>query len=188
MIRTPISLSKIWCKFFCVLPISLRLFSIHSSFLIAFYSKVDLILSQLSSETSTHKPSLSSLFLLLPSTSFSLQIKTSSFFFLGVKRALFESYFWRAQWHPNFFLPSPLIFIKDFTILFSLLWHNSLRSEFSQTLLLILLSLKLPIINRLVKFSYSQLNSRDSDSHSKVITALNMLFPIFCTLSSSYFS
>lgn len=159
-LHTSISLSKSWWKFLCVLPIRLTPSISHSflfpsclpfqgwshAFPVKFWDLNSWIISLFS---------LPPLFL----TSSSLRIKTPSVFCLGGKRALHWVLFPKSPvTNPNSFLPSPSIFIKDFaaTVIFSLWWHNFLRPEFSQTCILILLSSpRLPVINRLVSFSYS---------------------------------
>lgn len=126
------------------LPFTLDfLFFIHSSSFLIFLSKVDLIPSQLSSKILIHKPFLSSSFLLPVPPYISKHQASCVSEGWGEQRALPDSCFRRVQWH-TLISSSLSTFIKGFTYchnLFSLLWHNSLKSEFSQTHLLVLLLL-----------------------------------------------
>lgn len=153
-------------------------FTIHSSFFLVFLSKVDLILSQLSSETLIHKPSFFSLSPFpVPVPPYILK-NSSWVLFLKIPVT-----------YLNLFLLSLLTFTKDFTYCYNsllLLWHNSLKSEFSQ-IHVFAVSPKWPITPQL---SNSVTPTLFLKPLTKVIIALyqHMVLPLFCTPSSSYFS
>lgn len=187
---TSISLSKSWWKFLCVLPIRLTP-SISHSFLfpsclpfqgwshpfpVKFWDLNSWIISLFS---------LPPLFL----TSSSLRIKTPSFFCLGGKRALHWVLFPKSPvTNPNSFLPSPSIFIKDFTCCHSYLLP--LMAQFLETWVfsdLYLDTAFLPQITSHQQTCQLQLLRLNSWRFGHYHTRLNMLLPIFCTPSSSYF-
>lgn len=153
-------------------------FTIHSSFFLVFLSKVDLILSQLSSETLIHKPPFFSLSP-FPAPVPPYILKNSSWvLFLKIPVT-----------YLNLFLLSLLTFTKDFTYC-----YKSLLPFMAQSLEIWVLPdscvCSFPKWPKTPQLSNSVTPTLFLKPLTKVIIALyqHTVLPLFCTPSSSYFS
>lgn len=189
-LHTSISLSKSWWKFLVSFPsASHLLFPTHSSSFFAFHSQGwSRCFPVKFWRPLTHELSLYSVFSSLFPHQFLPRIKTPSFFCLGGKEPSIESYFQRAQWQ----IPTPSYLhhqssqntLLAATVIFSLDGTISWDLSFPQTCILILLSSPDYQSSIICQLQLLRLNSwRFGHYH----TWLNMLLPIFCTPSSSYF-